>query len=175
VDRAVFLLADVFKIPYAEIATTIGRTETACRQIAHRARDRVRDSHRVVDPDAATRTDLVDAFLHACTFGNVDELRSVLAADVVLVSDGGATRRAARRPVVGIDRVTRLVFNLTQRIPAGAWPVIQPINGEPGFTVADERGVVAFAMSFEVVGGVITQLRVVVNPDKLGSLAATAR
>ena len=173
VDRAVFLLADVFKIPFAEIATTIGRTEAACRQIAHRARDRVRDSHRVVDPDAAARTDLVDAFLHACAFGDLDELRAVLAADVVLVSDGGAARHAARRPVVGFDRVTRLVLNLTRRLPAGVWPVIQPLNGEPGFVAVDEQGGVAFAMSFEVVDGVITQLRVVMNPDKLGTLAAS--
>lgn len=174
VDRAVFLLADVFKVPFSEIAITVGRSEPTCRQIARRARERVRDGHRVIDRDAAERTDLVDAFLHACAFGDLDGLRSVLVADVVLTSDGGAARHAARRPVVGFERVARLVLNLTKRLPIGAWPVTRSINGEPGFVVADDGGVVTFAMSFEVVDGVVTQLRVVVNPDKLGSLTAAS-
>jgi RNA polymerase sigma-70 factor (ECF subfamily) len=173
VDRAVFLLADVFMVPFADIAVTVGRTEPACRQIAHRARERVRDGHRVVDRDAAARTDLVEAFLRACALGDLDELRSVLVADVVLVSDGGAARHAARRPVVGFERVSRLVFNLAKRLPPDALPVLHPINGEPGFVVVDSAGEVTFALSLEVVAGAATQVRVVVNPEKLGALTTS--
>ena len=172
VERAVFLLADVFGLPFDEIAVAVERSVPACRQIAHRARARVRDGHRRVDRNAAERTDLVDAFLRACALGDLDGLRCVLTADVVLVSDGGAQRRAARRPVVGFDRVARLVFNLAKRLPAGALPTLGLINGEPGFVVADGAGTVGFAMSFEVVDGSVTQLRVVISPAKLTTLSA---
>jgi RNA polymerase sigma-70 factor, ECF subfamily len=172
VERAVFLLADVFAVPFDEIARAVERSSPACRQIAHRARTRVRDGHRRVDRDAAGRTDLVDAFLRACALGDLDGLRHVLTADVVLISDGGPQRRAARRPVVGFDRVARLVLNLATRLPANAWPTLCPINGEPGFVVADEAGTVEFALSFEVVDGAVTQLRIILNPAKLTTLSA---
>ena len=173
IERAVFLLADVFALPFDEIAAAVQRSVPACRQIAHRAREHVRDGHRRVDRDAVERTDLVDAFLRACALGDLAGLRTVLAADVVLISDGGAQRRAARRPVVGFDRVARLVFNLARRLPPGALLTIAPINGEPGFVVAEQAGTVAFAMSFEVVDGSVTQLRLVVNPAKLNAVSAS--
>ena len=132
----------------------------------------MRDGHRRVDRNAAERTDLVDAFLRACALGDVDGLRAVLAADVVLVSDGGAQRRAARRPVVGFERVARLVFNLAKRMPADALPFPSLINGEPGFVVADVAGTVGFAMNFEVVDGSVTEVRVVISPAKLTTLSA---
>jgi RNA polymerase sigma-70 factor, ECF subfamily len=167
VERAVLLLADVFDVPFDEVGLAVGRSPATCRQIAFRARQRVRDGHRVVDPDAATRTDLVEAFLLACALGDVDGLRRVLAADVVLVSDGGAERRAARRPVIGIDRVGRLLLNLAKRLPAGSWPTITLINGEPGFVTVDGAGKVDFAMCCEVIGGVISEVRIIVSPTKL--------
>ena len=132
VERAVFLLGDVFGEPYAAIAAVVDRSEDACRQIAARARRRVRDARRrVTSPaGAATATDLVHRFMAACAFGQVDELRSILVEDVVLVSDGGRTVHAARRPVVGAAG-RRFLANVTRRLPVAVAEMVR-VNGEPG-------------------------------------------
>jgi RNA polymerase sigma-70 factor (ECF subfamily) len=116
VERAVFLLADVFGVPFAQIADTVGKSETACRQIASRARRRVRQP--APDRDPGANRVVADALLAAIGSGDIDQVLSHLAPDVVCVADGGAGRRAARRPVVGADRVSRLLVNLAQRYTA---------------------------------------------------------
>ena len=106
VERAVFLLAEVFDEPYAEIAPVVGRSEEACRQIASRARRRVRDERRRFDPSAADGDGLLQAFVAACTVGSIDEFRKVLADDVVLVSDGGAARARGAPPGASASSVS---------------------------------------------------------------------
>ena len=164
VERAAFLLADVFGEPYARIADALGRSEDACRQAASRARRRVREVRRGVAPVNAEQ--LLGAFLGACAQGDVDGLRSLLAADVVLVSDGGAFVHAARRPVVGAHRVTRLLVNVAKRMPPGL--AIEPaaINGEAGF-VGRLDGVPVMVVNIEEHAGLVTAVRIMVNPDKL--------
>lgn len=173
VERAVFLLADVFGEPYSSIAAVVDRSEEACRQIASRARQRVRDERRRVAPvsGGASSADLVHAFLAACALGNVDELRTVLSDDVVLVSDGGRDVHAARRPVVGFHRVSRLVCNLTKRLPPDGTVEVQSVNGEPGLLVR-RGGVPWMVMAFECDGDRIATLRLVLNPAKLRHLTA---
>ena len=164
VERAAFLLADVFGEPYARIAEVLGRSEEACRQAASRARRRVREARRGAPPANAEL--LLGAFLGACAQGDVDGLRALLAADVVLVSDGGALVHAARRPVVGADRVTRLLVNLAKRMPEGL--AIEPvvINGEAGF-VGRIGGAPVMVGNVEERAGLISAVRIMVNPDKL--------
>lgn len=168
VERAVFLLADVFGEPYASIAVVVDRSEEACRQIAARARQRVRDERRHVAgaEGAASATDLVQRFLAACAFGQVDDLRRMLHDDVVLVSDGGRDVHAARRPVVGVERVSRFLTNVTGRLASDAIVDVREVNGEPGLVVR-RRDRVTMVISIEVDAGRIAALRLLLNPDKL--------
>jgi len=170
VERAVFLLADVFAEPYSAIAPVVDRSEEACRQIASRARRRVREERQLFQPAAARRDDLLDAFLAACAFGQVDGLRRVLGDDVVLVSDGGRNVHAARRPVVGFDRVSRLLCNITGRVPADSLIAHHEVNGEPGlvFTRGEQTTMV---MVFEIRSNRIEVIRLVINPEKLSRIA----
>ena len=172
VERAVFLLADVFGEPYSAIATVVDRSEEACRQIASRARRRVRDERRHVAPPTGTVTadHLVQAFLAACAFGQVDDLRRMLTDDVVLVSDGGRDVHAARRPVQGIDRVSRFLVNVGSRLSPDTTVELHQVNGEPGLLFR-RAGAATTVIAFEIVGGLIAAVRLVVNPDKLVHLA----
>ena len=164
VERAVFILADVFGTPFREIAATVGKPEGACRQIASRARAKLRDAPRPTASAGHRRT--VDALLLALAAGDTDALLAVLAPDVVLVTDGGPTRRAARRPVLGATRVSRFLVNVARRQPEGM--AVQPVmvNGDTGVVIAF-GDVVDDVFSFEIADGRITCIRVVRNPDKL--------
>ncbi|MEN9645773.1 MAG: hypothetical protein RL238_2442 [Actinomycetota bacterium] len=171
VERAVFLLADVFGEPYSAIAAVVDRSEEACRQIASRARQRVRDERRHVAPSTGTTTadELVQAFLAACAFHQVDDLRRILADDVVLVSDGGRDVHAARRPVQGADRVSRFLVNVVARIDPSVTVELHRVNGEPGLLV--RRGSAAsMVVAFEVLDERIVAVRLVLNPAKLHHL-----
>lgn len=171
VERAVFLLVDVFGEPYADVAVAVGKSPETCRQIAHRARERVRDARRGGTTSEATRRALVEAFARACASGEVDELRRLLTDDVVVVSDGGAAVHAARRPVVGIDRASRLLVNLTARIPATAEVSIEQVNGEPGLVVW-VRGRARMVVAPQVDrAGRVAAVRIMVNPDKLRAVS----
>ncbi len=164
VERAVFLLADVFDEPYATIATTVGRSEETCRQIASRARRRVRDERRRFEP--ADSDALVHAFVAACAAGSVDELRKVLTDDVVLVSDGGADVHAARRPIVGADRVVRLLTNLSRRMPADVEFQFHRVNHEPGLVVR-RNGLPWYVLVLAERDGRAEAVHLVLNPAKL--------
>jgi RNA polymerase sigma-70 factor (ECF subfamily) len=172
VDRAVFVLADVFAVPFPEIAGIVDRSPDACRQIATRARRRVRDSarHHLAPPDAGR---VVEDLLLALTTGDADRVVGLLAPDVVLVSDGGADTRAARRPVVGPDRVGRLMVNLTRRgfeVPVTFHKA--ELNGMPGLVVRSVDGPV-MAMAIDVEDGKVRAVYNVLNADKLEALRET--
>jgi RNA polymerase sigma-70 factor (ECF subfamily) len=164
VERAVFLLADVFGVPFAEIADTVGKSEPACRQIASRARQRVRRPTARRDPGSDRA--VVDALLAAMATGDVDLVMRHLAPDAVCVSDGGADRRAARRPVLGAWRVARLLINLSRRFDETMTMRVTTINGDIG-TIVSAHGVVDLATAFEVDRGRVVAIRAIRNPDKL--------
>jgi RNA polymerase sigma-70 factor, ECF subfamily len=163
VERAVFVLADVFKVPYAEIAATVGRSEEACRQIASRARRRIRPDKR---PGQADR-ELVDGLLRALASGDVDEVVARLAPQVVCVTDGGPHRRAARRPVVGSGRVARLLTSLASRY---SYLTTRPavVGGSAG-AVLRAGDTIEQVMAVTSEDGVISSVYFVGNPDKLAS------
>jgi RNA polymerase sigma-70 factor, ECF subfamily len=170
VERAVFVLADVFGVPFPQIALTVDRSPDACRQIATRARRRVRDDGRthLAPPDADR---VADDLAVALTSGEMDRVIELLAPDVVLVSDGGADHYAARRPVVGPDRVGRMLANLARRALADGVRVERTeLNGLPGAVVVHEDGTRYVATLVSVTDGRVDAVYAVVNPDKLAAL-----
>ncbi len=169
VERVVFLMADVFDMPFAEIARAVDRSPVACRQIASRARRRIRQGaprQRVADDAGA----VVGQLLEALAAGDVDRVLSLLAEDAVLVSDGGARAYAARRPVVGRDRVARFLVNTARRL-AGLDLTFEAtvVNGEPGVVVSG-AGAHLLTLAAHVDAGAVIALYTVVNPDKLAAL-----
>jgi len=173
IERAVLLLADVFAVPFADVATTVDRSEVACRQIASRARRRLRDGsatrHRVgADPSERA---VVDRFLFALASGDIEETLALLAPDVVCISDGGPNKRAARRPIVGGDRVGRFLLNLARRNLPGAAAEPLTVNGDPGIIVTI-AGAIDFVAAFEVEAGRVAAIWLVRNPEKLEHVAA---
>ncbi len=165
-ERVVFLLADVFGEPYSRIAEAVDKSEEACRQVASRARRRLRgDAPTEV---RAADKGLLEALVTAIVLGDDVGVMALLAPDVRLVSDGGAARHAARRPVLGPDRVARLLVNLGTRIPSGGEPGWRVVNGQAAFTVVvDGVPDFVFLADCDVDSGRIVAVRIVSNPDKL--------
>jgi len=176
VERAVLLLHDVFGYPFAEVAAHVDRSEAAARQIAKRARDRVRSARPRVGPppDRETAERLAAAFFTAVAVGDLDGLKRLLSDDVVHVSDGGASRRAARRPVVGADRVARLFLNLARRTRPGTRfdPIV--VNGQPAwYATVDGEPETLFVPSFH--DGRVDSILAVLAPEKLVRVHAAWR
>ena len=171
IERAVFLLHEVFGYGFDEVGAVVERPAPTCRQIASRARARLADGRRPrFDPGPAEERRLFAAFSAAAAAGDLDGLLEVLSEDVVLWSDGGAAHHAARRPVVGASRTARFLINVAHRIPPGA--VITPtrLNRAPGLVVTTADGPV-LALSVELCADGVGAIHTVVNPDKLRHLA----
>lgn len=169
-ERAVFVLVDIFGESHAEAARMVNRSESTCRQILHRARERVRTDRRRFEPGKADDA-LMAAFLQAATSGDLGGLRILLADDVVLLSDGGAAVHAARSAVEGVDRVTRFVVNVAKRIGPDGRFELGSINGEPGARLWYGAELFAAIVCSARDNRLVT-IRLVRNPDKLGALRA---
>jgi RNA polymerase sigma-70 factor (ECF subfamily) len=170
-ERAVFVLREVFDVPYDEIAEAVDKTPAAVRQIAHRARDHVAARHpRVqVEPDEQER--VIERFLTAVNTGDVQGLLDVLAPDVVLVADGGGVVTAAKRPIVGAERLATFISEGLARVRLTGSPVW--LNGARGVRI-EADGELAAAIGFTVEGGRITRMYSIVNPNKLAALDVEA-
>jgi RNA polymerase sigma-70 factor, ECF subfamily len=169
VERVVFLMSDVFDVPFTEIGKAVDRSPGACRQISSRARRRIREGspRRGVPDDAGS---VVGELLAALTAGDVDRVLSLLAEDAVLVSDGGPRAYAARRPVVGRERVARFLVNMSRRLASLDLSIESAVvNGEPGVVVTG-GGRWLLTLTAHVDDGAIAALYSVVNPDKLAAL-----
>ncbi len=167
VERAVFVLADVFEVPFAEIAATVGRSPTACRQIASRARRRLRPDKQPYQTAAADR-ELVNGLLRALASGDVNEVVARLAPQVACITDGGPKRRAARRPVVGSSRVARLLIGLARRYRHLATRSAT-VGGSAG-AILSAGDTIEQVMAVTSKDGVITSIYFIGNPDKLTSV-----
>jgi RNA polymerase sigma-70 factor, ECF subfamily len=166
-ERAVFLLHDVFAVPFAEVAATVGRNEAATRQMARRARVKVRDGRPRLTPPPAGLRELSDAFLAAVLDGDVDRLATMLTEDVVHISDGGADHHAARRPVRGADKVARLFVNLARRewLPTDEFRWVD-VNGQlGGYVVRDAEPYLLTVLGWR--DGSVAEALAIVNPAKL--------
>jgi len=167
VERVVFVLADVFAVPYSQIADVVDRTPEACRQVASRARRKVAEGRAGRRPaDDGLLAELVGAIAS----GRADAVIELLAPGVVLTSDGGALRHAARRPVVLPERVARLLVNLGARTTPEATLAIEQVNGAAALVIRSGAGPVVLSAEREPVHGSIERVHLMMNPDKLAAL-----
>ena len=183
-ERAAFLLHDVFDFSFSEVATALQRSEAACRQLAARARANVRTTRpRGVTPPPASsggvntkHARLLSAFTAAVESGDLNGLTQLLAIDVRVITDGGGKVRAALNAIDGADRVAHFLVDVTRKRPGAWWRDdftmrFALVNGLPGVVVDSPEGPVQ-TTAFEIEGDVIKALYVVRNPDKLRHLAA---
>ncbi len=165
-ERAAFVLREVFDRPYPEVACTLDRTEAAVRQLVHRARGRVDAGHARYQADLQVHSEVVERFLKACTDTDLDALMEILAPDVVIISDGGGLVRAPRRPIQGRDKVARLMASVAPRAHQRTVFSIERFNGALGI-VARLDGATIATMAISVADRTIQSIQLVANPHKL--------
>ena len=170
-ERAAFLLHDVFGLEFDEVGATIGRDPAACRQLAARARAHVREARPRFRVEKKHGIELAKAFFTASRSGDMQALASMLAADVSVHADGGGKRPAAMRPIVGFERVMKAHEKLAVLFKHNGSKLIQAgfVNGLPGFVTLEADGEFQ-TTALEIGGGMITAIYVVRNPDKLKHL-----
>ncbi|GAA2102566.1 RNA polymerase sigma-70 factor [Streptomyces albiaxialis] len=174
-ERAVFVLREVFGFGFSDIASAVDRSEAACRQLAVRARRHMDEGRPRFEADRKEREELAGRFFDAFREGDVDGLRELLAADVHMVGDGGGKAPQWARAIVGPDKVARMLTAMTEpfhRIGV----VVEPhrVNGQPGALFRDRDGRVLNAFSLDILDGQIQTIRSVINPDKLGHIGPVA-
>jgi RNA polymerase sigma-70 factor (ECF subfamily) len=179
VERAVFLLREVFDYGYDDISVIVQKTEDNCRQIFARAKARIERGKPRFETSLEKRDELASRFLAACEAGNLDGLVELLAADATFYGDGGGKAAAILQPVHGKERVARLVHGIfvkVREIGARARPVI--VNGQPGAMTFDSADRVINVFALDIAHGAVQSVRSVINPDKLqhlGSVSEVAR
>jgi RNA polymerase sigma-70 factor, ECF subfamily len=170
-ERAAFLLHDVFGLAFEEVATTIGRDAPACRQLAARARTHVREARPRFKVDKQRGVELAEAFFKASRSGDMKALGAMLADDVSIHSDGGGKRPAAMRPIIGFDAVMRVHRVLADLFRKNGSKLVRTgfVNGLPGFITLESDGELQ-TTALEIDDGKIAAIYVVRNPDKLKHL-----
>ncbi|WP_415938399.1 RNA polymerase sigma-70 factor [Streptomyces sp. 039-1] len=174
-ERSVFVLRDVFAFEFDEIARAVGRSEAACRQLLVRARRHMADGRPRFAADREQRQELATRFFDALKDGDVGSLRTMLAADVQLVGDGGGKAPQLSRAVVGAENVARLLASVYPHMALiDVTFEVHEVNGQPGALFRTRDGDVLHTMALDVVDGRILTIRSVLNPDKLGHLGTVA-
>jgi RNA polymerase sigma-70 factor (ECF subfamily) len=164
-ERAVFVLREVFDFDYAEIAPIVAKSEANCRQAFHRARGRLANEQSRFEASREQQEQLTDQFLRATESGDIEGLLRLLSQDVVHVGDGGGKAQAGLRPIVSPDRVVRgFLGNLQKMPPDRAW--IDEVNGQPAI-LATRHGKPYAVLLLDIRDGLIRTIYTVVNPDKL--------
>jgi len=170
VERAVFLLREVFDYGYDEIAGIVDRTEDNCRQLYVRARRHVDEGRPRFEASRKHRDELVERFFAAAERGDLAALEEMLAADVVVYGDGGG-KAPSWQPVYGPERVAKLIAGTLRRaMELGASLRATHVNGQPGVVFLDPDGRIGAVMSVDVADGLVQTIRGVTNPDKLAHL-----
>jgi RNA polymerase sigma-70 factor, ECF subfamily len=174
-ERAVFVLREVFGFGFPEVALAVGRSEAACRQLAARARRHMDAGRPRFEADRRERDKLAARFFEALTEGDVDALRELLAADVQIVADSGGKAPALARSIIGAEKVARVlasVFPWLVRIDVTVQS--HQVNGQPGAIFRDRDGKVLTTLALDIRDGQIQTIRSVSNPDKLGHVGPVA-
>jgi RNA polymerase sigma-70 factor (ECF subfamily) len=174
-ERAVFVLREVFGFGFPEVASAVGRSEAACRQLAVRARRHMDAGRPRFEADRREREELAKRFFDAFREGDVDGLRELLAADVQLVGDGGGKAPQLARAVIGAANVARLLTAIVPpmvRIEVTFEP--HEMNGQPGAIFRDRDGKVLFTWTLDILDGRIQTIHSLINPDKLAHLGPVA-
>ncbi|MGH3006007.1 MAG: RNA polymerase sigma-70 factor [Gaiellaceae bacterium] len=175
VERAVFLLHDVFAYGYDEIARVVGKSEENCRQLATRARHHVEARKPRFEASRRQREELARRFFAACEEGDTEGLLRLLAADVVVYGDGGGKAPSWPRPIYGRERVARLFVGIgaqAQKLGVRSSPV--EVNGQPGAVFLDPEGRLTNVISLDIADGVVQTVRSIINPEKLRHLGPLA-
>jgi RNA polymerase sigma-70 factor (ECF subfamily) len=173
IERAVFLLREVFDYDYAEIATMLQKSEVNCRQIFARARKHVNEHRPRFTPSDQTHEVLLGQFMQACAEGNMSSLMSLLSQEAILVSDGGGVVKAALLPIIGADRIARFFLGLVKRAEGDIYPRFVSVNGQTGIAIY-YQGRLRYLMLFYADMGKIQRVYVVANPHKLRRIDDTA-
>jgi len=169
VERAVFVLREVFDVGYDEIAEAVGKTPPAVRQIAHRARAQVAARRPRGAVSQAEIRGALEAFRRAVETGDLQGLLDMLAPDVVLLGDGGGVRQAVLRPIMGADRVARVLTVGLPRVEGQVSAEPVQINGCPALLIRLD-GEIDDVVAMRIDGGLITGLYIVRNPEKLSHI-----
>ncbi|OBA57549.1 RNA polymerase subunit sigma-24 [Mycobacterium sp. 1100029.7] len=171
-ERAVFVLREVFGFDYAEIADAVGKPAPTVRQVAHRAREHVRARRKRFDNvDPQRNAALTAQFLATAASGDVDALMTMLAPDATWMADSGGKVSAARRPIVGADKVARAIAGLLRKAQEDLRVEMVNCNNAPAVLLY-YRGELEGVITVEIVDAVITNFYVMRNPDKLAALAS---
>jgi hypothetical protein len=170
-ERAVFVLREVFDLPYDEIAEAVEKSAAAVRQIAHRAREHVAARRPRMEVDLVEQRQVMDRFLAALTSGDIQGLMDVLAPDVVMIADSGGHAAAVRVPIVGAERLASFFKNFPRFADTAGITTIW-LNGAPAARIEGPAPVGPTAISFVVENGRITRIYAMRNPYKLGRLDA---
>ena len=174
-ERAVFVLREVFAFGFPEIASAVGRSEAACRQLAVRARRHMDAGRPRFDADRREQEELAARFFDALREGDVDGLRELLAADVQLVSDSGGKAPQWGRGAFGAENVARLLAAFLPWLSEIDVTIEQHVlNGQPGAIFRDREGRVLNTWTVDILGGRIQAIRTVLNPEKLGHVGPVA-
>ncbi|SDD61793.1 RNA polymerase sigma-70 factor [Rhodococcus tukisamuensis] len=169
-ERAVFVLREVFGFSHREVAEAVGKSEAAVRQTSHRARSHVHSRRRRFEPSSTAAQEVAGQFLSAAVTGDIQALMDLMAPDVVEISDGGGKVSAARRPVVGRERVARFMAGLARTGPADLRFEVGLFNSLPSVLIYSGEHLDTVAM-FEVTDALISGIYLVRNPDKLAGVA----
>ena len=175
VERAVFLLHDVFGYGYGEVSRIVGKSEANCRQLAFRARQHVEAEKPRFDASRRERDELAARFFAAVVDGDMDGLVETLAADVVVYGDGGGKAPQWSVPIVGVDRAARLFVGLGRQLrELGIALERAQVNGQPGAVFRASDGSITNVFALDITGGAVQAVRSVINPDKLQHLGPVA-
>ncbi|WP_119299756.1 RNA polymerase sigma factor SigJ [Dongia deserti] len=171
-ERAAFLLHDVFEMSFQQVAEVLRRDEAACRQLATRARKHIEAGRPRFDANAEDQARIAAAFLAAAGSGDAGQLAQLLAKDAILISDGGGKVKAALNPILGSDNVIAFLLGVQKKVPFPEGTEYRPsvINGLPGFLIVLPDGKIVQTLSFEIEDAVIHRIYAVRNPDKLKTL-----
>jgi RNA polymerase sigma-70 factor (ECF subfamily) len=164
-ERVAFILHDVFRYPFAEVAEIVGRTPAACRQLASSARRRIRTSHAPATP-TAQQAGIVRNFKAAWEAKDIDALIGLLDPDATAIGDGGGLVSAELHPVEGAEQIARYFAELAGRAPTLPTILERTVNGQPGL-VAQRDGITVVVMAFDIAGDRIKHIWAVRNPEKL--------
>jgi len=171
VERAVFLLREVFDYEYGDIAAVVDKTEANCRQIFTRAKRHIEAGKPRFEASREERDRLAERFFAACQHGRLDDLVALLAEDVAFYGDGGGKVIAVSEPLHGPERVAKFVYGLFLKAQERGLPIrIVAVNGQPGVEVFDADGGLVSVLAIDIAGGSVVAVRSIVNPEKLAHL-----
>jgi RNA polymerase sigma-70 factor (ECF subfamily) len=176
VERAVFLLHDVFGYEFGAVASIVGKTADNCRQVAVRARRHVSEHRPRFEASRIQREELADRFVAALSEGDLGGLVELLAADVVVTGDSGGMSPSWPRPIAGQDKVARLLLGLAEQMRRVIGITISrvEVNGQPGAAIRDADGQLVNVFSFDIADGVVQAVRSVISREKLRHLGPLA-